>query len=123
MKLSTLLTNVAFASALSMTTLPSFAADAAAEGAINATPQTPAPGEVTPPTGNMESMPAAPGVPNAMGAEVSGSSSMDFGVVDGNKDGSISMGEYLKYGGTSESFRQSDKNNDNKLDSSELMTQ
>lgn len=127
MKLSMLLTNFALASAMSLATLPGFAADASTiEKGMGATPRAGTPSEIPPATGNTDGVPAAPGaVPNAMGAsDMPGSqSTIDFGALDGNKDGSITMGEYLKYGGTSESFRQSDKNSDNKLDSSELMTQ
>lgn len=121
MKLSTLYTTFAFAGAMSLLTLSVIAADATPDNAMGATPQAAAPGEATP-SGNMSGMPGAPEtVPNAMGA--SDKSAIDINVLDTNKDGSITMGEYLKFGGTSESFRQSDKNNDNKLDSSELMTQ
>lgn len=125
MKLSTLLTNFTLVSAMSLSALPGFAADAASGSGTRAIPQAPVPGEMAPPAGRNESAPIAPGtVPNAMGAEMPGSSStMDFGALDSDKDGSVTMGEYLKYGGTSESFRQSDKNSDNKLDSGELMTQ
>lgn len=124
MRLSTLLTNFALAGTLSLTALPGFAADASStDGGMKATPQMPTPGEATPPADNRGGAMDAPGtVPNAMGAS-EGSSTIDFGVLDNNKDGSVTMEEYLKYGGTSESFRQSDKNSDNKLDSSELMTQ
>lgn len=122
MKLSTLYTTFAFAGAISVLTLSVIAADATPDNAMGATPQAATPAEVVPPSGNMGGMPGAPEtVPNAMGA--SDKSAININVLDGNKDGSISMGEYLKFGGTSESFRQSDKNNDNKLDSSELMTQ
>lgn len=122
MKLNTLLTNLALAGAMSLTALPGFAADAASGSGTNATSQTPATGQTT---SGSEGGSVTPGAtPNAMGAEMPGSSStIDFGAVDSNKDGSVTMGEYLQYGGTSESFRQSDKNSDNKLDSSELMTQ
>ena len=127
MKLSTLLMNFALASAMSLTALPGFAADASSRDKGMSVPaQVGTPAEIPPPAGNRESVPVAPDtMPNAMGAsDMSGSqSAISFDAVDGNKDGSITMGEYLKYGGTSESFRQSDKNNDNKLDSSELMTQ
>lgn len=123
MKLNTLLTNLALASAMSLTALPSLAADADSGKGPNAGPQT-APGEMAPPAGTGESGAGTSGsVPNAMGAEMQGNSAIDFGAVDSDRDGSVTMGEYLKYGGTSESFRQSDKNSDNKLDSSELMTQ
>lgn len=128
MRLSTLLTNFALAGAMSLTALPSFAADASTiiDKGMGATPKVGTPSDIPPAAGNTDGVPAAPGtMPNAMGAsDMSGSqSTIDFGALDGNKDGSITMGEYLKYGGTSESFRQSDKNSDNKLDSSELMTQ
>lgn len=125
MKLNMLLTNFALASAMSLTALPGFATDATSGSGTKADPQAPASGEMAPPAGSGEIGPSTPGaVPNAMGAETPGSSSpIDFGALDSNKDGSVTMGEYLKYGGTSESFRQSDKNSDNKLDSSELMTQ
>lgn len=50
-------------------------------------------------------------------------SPIDFSSIDTNKDGNINVVEYLKQGGTRDSFRESDKNGDNKLDSSELMAQ
>lgn len=120
MKLSTLYSTLAFTGAMSLLTLSVIAADVTPDNAMGATPQAATPNEGVSP--NMSGMPGAPeGVPNAMGA--SDKSAIDINVLDSNKDGSITMGEYLKFGGTSESFRQSDKNNDNKLDSSELMTQ
>lgn len=48
---------------------------------------------------------------------------IDFSSTDTNKDGKINVGEYLTQGGTRDSFRESDKNGDNKLDSTELMAQ
>lgn len=124
MKFNTLVTHFAFVSAMSLIALPGFAADGSPADKDMGTPQAGTPGEMAPPAANMDGASPSGTVPNAMGAsEMLGQSAIDFGAVDSNKDGSITMGEYLKYGGTSESFRQSDKNSDNKLDSSELMTQ
>lgn len=127
MNFNTLLTNFALASAMSLTALPGSAADGSTpDRGMDTTPQAVTPGEKPAPAGKADGVPTSPDtVPNAMGASdmPGGQSTIDFSALDGNKDGSITMGEYLKYGGTSESFRQSDKNSDNKLDSSELMTQ
>ena len=121
MKLNTLVTNFALVSAVSLIAMPGFAADASTTNKeMGSTPQAVTPAEMAPPAPNTEGTT----VPNAMGAsDLPNQSTIDFGALDSNKDGSITMGEYLKYGGTSESFRQSDKNGDNKLDSSEMMTQ
>lgn len=81
---------------------------------------------------DMQTMPSTPsaspgtsGGPNTSGPTLAdpAKSPIDFSSIDSNKDGKINVVEYLKQGGTRDSFRQSDKNGDNKLDSSELMAQ
>jgi hypothetical protein len=76
---------------------------------------------------DMQTMPSTPSAsPGTTGGPTladPAKSPIDFSSIDSNKDGKISVAEYLKQGGTRESFRQSDKNGDNKLDSSELIAQ
>ena len=81
---------------------------------------------------DMQTMPSTPsasagtsGEPNTSGPTLAdpAKSPIDFSSIDTNKDGKINVVEYLKQGGTRDSFRESDKNGDNKLDSSELMAQ
>ena len=77
---------------------------------------------------DMQPMPSTPSAsagssPDKPTSADQAKSPIDFNSVDTNKDGKINVGEYLKQGGTRDSFRESDKNGDNKLDSNELMAQ
>ena len=125
-QLKQLFTGVALASAMTFVALPVSAEGM--DGAAGAGGSPAAPDSVGSPAGmdHPGSQPTTPGTaPDGMGSDMTGTSksSVDFSSVDSNKDGKISMGEYLKQGGTRDSFQQSDKNADGKLDSSELLAQ
>lgn len=122
-----ILAGIALTSAMTLAALPVYAES----GMSGPSGERSTPGAVTAPGGmdnpaSMGTQPATPGTaPDAMGSGMTGTSKsgVDFGSVDTNKDGNISLGEYLKQGGTRDSFKQSDKNGDNKLESSELLAQ
>lgn len=145
-----LLIDIALSSALTLTAIPVIAAGPAlsAEAGVGGTAgvRGASPSDATKSSGaelkteggvrientDMQTMPSTPSASAGTSGELNTSvptpadpakSPIDFSSIDTNKDGKINVVEYLKQGGTRDSFRQSDKNGDNKLDSSELMAQ